>query len=370
MQKKFFINIFLVFCIILIGACSKKEKLSKEDMMWTYKEIPHHIDKKIKDNIMIDAKVTILPGFENGKADIYKIKNKMIDRKLVREILIKNKAIVNTKTEKYGKKEELTVDYHKLDNGDILSIGDEWFNYQSELLNYMSYCIRFSTGQEDNNVEEFEKNIEDFKYISLKDAEQKCVEIAENLELSIDEESYRSYRLSHETLKQEENVIMNPGLEEEYQPHPKPEWTTEDDSYYFEFLPTINGYGFVPDCYAGETERVRGVNKCYMTYNRNGIVGMSNSDVFEIESIIEEQVNLLNLDTALKEVEKNYEQVIVRGSINITEIYLGNVVLFQEQEGIYMTIPVWAFSIEEKKENESPRYFKKLIDATTGKEIY
>lgn len=108
------------------------------------------------------------------------------------------------------------------------------------------------------NREHYETVTEDFDFMSMDEAENICYELLTELGISVHRNAWEAFRLPHDVLRDEEEVIVMENLPPETQPSPKPEWTEDDDCYYFDFYPTINGNGMIPDTYVSGSEALRG----------------------------------------------------------------------------------------------------------------
>lgn len=371
MRKIIKLGFVLFICMFVICGCEKNEVKNEEEYVWGSEEIPEHIERTISENAYIDADVTVFSGFEAGKADILEINMQEVDRDLVFKVLSEGRELKEKYSEEYDNE---TVDYYDFEDRSKLSIGNTWFNYFSEFSEYIWYCCRFQDGQSGNNEEIFKQNETDFSYMSMQEAEEQCYELLEDIGLTVHEKSLKAYRLEHNTLREQEDVIVMEQLPEETQPKPKPEWTTEDDSYMFYFYPTVNGFGLIPNAYSAQSERIMGIQTHEVIYNRNGVAKIGGAqNAITVKKVLQKEVPLLNIEGALKRVSERYEQLIGEQEIWVKEVQLGYVVEQKEGGVPEKLIPVWCFRIEEKRVEagqEYTMYVCLLIDATTGEEIY
>ena len=355
--------------IVSLSGCKKKVELTEKETEWEDVEVPQHITEKINDNIMIDSDVVVTAGFEDGKADIYSISEKMVDKKKALEVLSKGRKIVSEKKEKF--EDGLEIDHYQFDNGDKLALYDDWIYYSSSLSDYLAYCIRFSDGQYGYNKDKFLECNEDFEFMTLNQANDKCLQLAKDLGISLDEKNGEKVRLPHELLKEEEDVIVMEGIPEEENPKSKEQWREEDDCYLFKYAPLIGSDALLTDVSVPDTERVRGISDFQMQYNKNGIVLLAGGEQFRIEETLKSQVPLMNLNAALEKLRLRFKEAILKDKFTITRISIGNLCMNMEDSKRYETLPVWEFHVkQEDLDTNAVSSWDIIFDATSGKEIY
>lgn len=364
--KQIVISIILMTSVFLFAGCQKKEEISKEGYMWENTEIPQTVKEEITEDITIDAKVKILPGFEDGKADILNIIENDMDRENILSVLSQGKKEFKERVEEY---ETETVYYYDFSNNVTLTIARYWVNYRSELSGYLANCMRFGNGQDGNNVEIFENNQKDLPFMKREEAQEKCYQILGTLKIGADANPLRSFSMEHALLKEQEVVLE--GMEDPNEPGaaPKASWTEADDCYYFEFLPTVSQCGVVTEAYV-DSNRIYQILPYQVIYGKNGVVQFANSGQFTAESVVESDKSLINYQTALQKIKMYYENIMTDKRLTIKEITLGYVFLFTEEENRYQAKPTWVFTVEEEdKSTGYLSYDKVVIDAVTGEEI-
>lgn len=371
MKRIMKLSLILGICTLGILGCQKKDVNDQNEYVWDNKKIPEHVKETISENIHIDADVTVLNGFERGKSDVLTVSTQEIDKDKIYTLFSEGKVIKEKEVKEYT---ETSVEYYYFVSGETLAIGEEWFNFSSELSEYMWYSCRFQDGQIGNNEEIFKKNETDFSYMTMGDAEETCYKLLQEAGISVHEESSEAYRLEHNMLREQEDVIIMEQMPEESQPKPKPEWTTEDDSYMFEFYPTVDGMGLITNAYTSESERIIGIMPYSVTYNKNGIVELANpQNTMIVDQVIEQDISLLNLEGAIKRVKERYGQVLTKNEVTIYQIQLGYVMERQGEGKADCLIPVWCFRTKETSQIDGEPYDTYscfLIDAITGEEIY
>lgn len=364
-HKQMVISLIVAISILGGAGCQKKEEVSREGYTWEHTEIPQTVKEKITEDIMIDAKVKILPGFEDGEADILNVRESAMDREKILSVLSQGEKEVKERAEEY---ETETVYYYDFSNNATLTIARYWANYRSELSGYLANCMRFGNGQDGNNVEIFENNQKDLPFMKREEAQEKCYQILEDLKIGADANPLRSFSMEH-TLLEEQEVVLE--MEDSNEPGavPKASWTEEDDCYYFEFLPTVSQCGIVVEAYV-DSNRIYPTLPYQVIYGKNGVVQFASNGQFSTEDIEEKDKALINYQTTLQKIKKYYENILADKKITIKEMTLGYILLFTEEENQYQAEPAWVFTVEEEdKSTGHLSYDKVVIDAVTGEEI-
>lgn len=368
MEKvKIAIGFILAMSVFLFAGCQKKEEVSREGYTWEDTEIPQTVKEKIKENIAIDAKVRVLPGFEDGKADVLNIVNCVMDKENIFAVLSQGRKEFEEWAEEY---ETETVYHYDFSDNSKLAIGKHWMNYWSELSEHLDKCIRLGKNQMDNNTAVFQSASKDLPFMTREEAQKNCYQILSELKREVYAEPFRSFSLEH-TLLQEQEIVFDMGDQDSTEPSvvPKESWTEEDDCYYFEFLPMVEKCGIVPDVYV-QSEKIYPMLPYEVIYGKNGVVKFRESGQFEVEKVLEQEKPLLNYETALQKIKNYYENVMTDKSLTVKEIYLGYVFLFEDKEYRYQAEPVWVFKTENKNISTGYIFYENVvIDAVTGEEI-
>lgn len=369
-MKKRILGLAAAFSLIcVLSGCEKKEVQTAENYNWNIESVPEYMTEPLADNIQIDAKVRILSGFEDGKADIMHVCEKEIDMDKVFQKLGKGKAVTEQNVEHYEDGD--IKDYLFSDNARLFA-AKNYFHYQTELSEYLYYCLRLGQGMPESNHKRYKEITEDFDYMSMEDAENVCYELLTDMGIAVHPDAWEAYRLPHDVLQEEEEVLVMEQMPPETQPKPKPEWTEEDDSYYFAFYPTIEGNGMIPDTYVSGSEALRGFQAVTVIYNSAGVVQAHTDDAgFKVTDIIEKDVSLMNYETVIENIYERYKNVITDTMMTATDITLGYVLLREETENQYTAMPAWSVSIVYEDPQMETTYSEEILfNAVTGEEIY
>lgn len=360
----------ITFMVMSVCGCQKNNSVEMDikDYEWSDQEIPEHIERKMGDKLVVDADIMVLKGFEDGKADVLKVEREEIDSKLIAKVMIPQEDVVDKKEvelEAPAFHEEYT-----LKDNTMVFIDEDGFLYTTELNAYISHCIRFGPFYGDEGNKKKFENIEDFEYMSMEDAKQRCIDLYTEMNIPIDNDVKYSTRLAHNVLKEEEiDYSLIEGIEGlEGLPEVKPEWTEEDDSYYFEFCSMVDGCGIIPDLV---NERIYCPVVLTAIVNKDGIVGMSGESGWEVKERIDKGQALLNLDALLEKIAKRYENIIIEEPLVVKEIQLGYAGMRGENGEIKEVTmrPVWSYIIEQKKEYMGIERQMYAFDAITGEEL-
>ncbi len=377
MRKKGYILSLLLLGVLCAGGCQRKNEVTEpnDGSDWSAEDMPpEHISETVNENFMIDADICILPGFEQGTADILRVGADALDWEKATETLTENNKVESEKRETYA--DGTTSLRYVLSNGDRLYLSDDFVSYSSRLSEYIFYCTRLAYGQVGENREVFESAKEDFAYCSIGEAEKTVADILERIGLSIVKDSRYSLRLPHELLEQEEEPIIMEGLPDEYNPKPKESWSSKDDCYYFEYDYMINGCGILSNVWTVVSERIYTPQAVKVILNHDGIVSMGADSSWVYKETVEKKQSLIDFQTAIDKVKKKYEQVIMEDLLEVKEIELGYVGVKEDAEDDWiehmMAIPAWVFRIRKTSQmhgQDITSSYLIILDAVTGQEI-
>ncbi len=377
MRKKGYILSLLLLGVLCAGGCQRKNEVTEphDGSGWSAKDMPpEHISETVNENFMIDADVCILPGFEQGTADILRVGADTLDWEKATETLTENNKVESEKRETYA--DGTTSLRYVLGNGDRLYLSDDFVSYSSRLSEYIFYCTRLAYGQVGENREVFESAKEDFAYCSMGEAEKTAADMLERIGLSIVKDSRYSLRLPHELLEQEEEPIIMEGLPDEYNPKPKESWSSKDDCYYFEYDYMINGCGILSNVWTVVSERIYTPQAVKVILNHDGIVSMGADSSWVYKETVEKKQSLIDFQTAIDKVKKKYEQVIMEDLLEVKEIELGYVGVKEDAEDDWIehmtAIPAWVFRIRKTSQmhgQDITSSYLIILDAVTGQEI-
>lgn len=368
MKKKMVCILLVTICLFGLGGCAKKDEIVQEESNWDISKVPSHIQEDINENLKIDADVRIGDGFETGKADIFQVADKKLDTKKAEKLLLEGKTVDKKEVNEY--EEGTQTDYILMGEDEVrVSISDNWFYYGGKLAESIGYSFRHEYAENDGNINEYLKREQDFPFMSMEEAEKKYLTLMNELGGEWSENCLYSFRLDHETLKKEEKIVVMDMLPEEEQSKPRESWTEKEDSYYFEFVPVVEGYEFIADYDIPDSEKYRGITNCIVICNADGLVEAVRGDVFEVRKRLEEQKNLLEFDVVLEKLREKYSKVILQDHLNIVEIRLGNICKREKEKGIYETVPVWDFKVV-ATDGETTWGYDIVVDAITGEELH
>lgn len=377
MRKKGYILSLLLLCVLCAGGCQRKNEVTESQDIsgWSVKEMPpEHISETVNENFIIDANVCVLPGFEQGIADILSVGVDTLDWKAATEVLSENNKVENEKREEYADGTQSL--FYELSNGDHLYLFDDFVSYSSQLSEYIFYCTRLAYGQVGENREVFESAKEDFDYCSMEEAEKTVTDMLERMGISVVKDSRYSLRLPHALLEQEEEPLVMEGRPDEYNPKPKESWNSKDDCYYFEFCHMVNGCGIIPEVWTVVSERIYTPQAVKVVLNNDGVVSMGADSSWVYKETVEKNQSLIDFQTAINKVKKKYEQVIMENLLEVKEIELGYVGIRENAEDDWLehmtATPAWVFRIKETTQmygEDITSSYLIVLDAVTGQEI-
>ena len=270
--------------------------------------------------------------------------------------------IISYDTEKAKKVFGNALDTEALESneeGKILSVDQSGLNCVSKLGSY--YINSVDTDSEEGNLEKYSTDT-DLEFMSRQQAYEDIMTTLNELGVSVGECEYTCYALDVETLKQEESVIDSEGNQDAASL--KPEWTKEDEGYYFAIRQKVQGiieyhpYGNVFAKLSEENAPIQ------VYYSKNGIERIVIEKVFTFTQG-EKTINLQPFDTILETVAGRYNDIITDATYQVKEggLYYKTATFGKEM------MPVWVFQIEEHTEDGEVYAINLVVDAQTGKEI-
>lgn len=374
-KKRKMVCALLLLSVLGFSGCQKEQRkaeVSKSDFL--DQEIPDHVSEEVSKNFIIDADVHILRGFEDGMADVLRVKMIPFDQKQVISVFAADHPVAEEKSNSYMDGSSDTTYF--FENGDQVYVSDDFLSYQTELSGYLNYSARLSYGQAGENRDLFAAVKEDFSYSSIDAAEKNCYEMLKKVGVPVLEKSKCRFRLKHQLLEAEEEPLVMVGLPDEYNPKPKEKWTEEDDCYYFEFYQMIDGCGIIPDVYLPMGERIYSASVMRVICNQAGIVQLSMSNGWDCSEILEKDKPLVGFGEALDTIKKKYEKVVSKEMLELIEIELGYTGFRESAEENWIEqmvfSPIWLFRVKKTETIEGDEFttvYNVAIDAVTGEEI-
>ena len=209
-------------------------------------------------------------------------------------------------------------------------------------------------------------------------------------------DEYTCYTIEHETMSrvaqeyrnkmtqqaQEAGVLNEDGTsmteDEVMAGFPDPNYTENDDCYYFKIFASVNGFpitwvengivengGFMPG------------SMITAIYSKDGIVSLNCSYIYQMKSE-KEAVSGLDLEEAISALDIKYNSVIPDGKYEVEDIYFEYVPISEGDSISVKLIPAWRFQMKHTvevskadgdKSHAVDLYEYVLINAVTGKEI-
>ncbi|MBO5303505.1 MAG: hypothetical protein J6A92_05590 [Lachnospiraceae bacterium] len=190
------------------------------------------------------------------------------------------------------------------------------------------------------------------------------------LEMGIDTEHTQctSYAMDLETMKTQENILMQENAMETSDKNPK--WDKLQEGYYFFMRQTFQGL----PVYA-ITDVNRGIwdnpadSPLQIFYNSQGVAGISILNYFKMEKS-EEKMQLASFDKIVDTIEEKYEDIINANKLTVKRMELVEFPVYKK-DGIYQMQPIWMCYLQvtdENGNNPETLYIQMPVYADTAKE--
>ncbi len=203
-------------------------------------------------------------------------------------------------------------------------------------------------------------------FMSTDSAWSELNEIFDRMEVSLGKEPFfKHYALDYQTLASQEYVMDMDGNIDRSQY--KPEWTVEDEGYYFCIWQTYNGIK-IHTPYSDMIKKYADFNApVQVMLSANGLEYLSLGRTFLIDpkESIEE---LVSLDTVADVVIKKYSMILTDAIYTIDRMELCYYPV-QDREGNYELKCVWIISFTEEPTLTATGRFQMMVDAVSGEEL-
>ena len=192
-------------------------------------------------------------------------------------------------------------------------------------------------------------------------------EIFDRMQVSLGEDpSFKHYALDYQTLASQEYVMDMDGNIDRSQY--KPEWTVEDEGYYFCIWQTYNGIK-IHTPYSDMIKKYADFNApVQVMLSANGLEYLSLGRTFLIDPK-ESTEELVSLDTVADVVIKKYSMILTDATYTVDRMELCYYPV-EESEGNYELKCVWIMDITEEPTLTATGRFQLIVDAVSGKELF
>lgn len=352
---KFIVSLLLsLSAALLIAGCGKPktsdqempgQEMSGQEMtemeLDTIQEIeslfPGEIQEEMSDKIHVNANCEYPEGGETG----FGIKavlgtEQFWDRQeQIVNLLIKSKESVTEEMVDYGKQKEKR--YFSAGQTERLSISTYgYLDYKNiEQYSYLSNVLYSDIRFDDYNGDVYLSN-PDHAFMTKTEAWEKVLDILHRLGVEVSD-NYTCYVMDYVNMEKEEAIAIARAQEYgEKVPKAKPEWTEEDNCYYFKTSVSWNDYPLLPS-YVGE-----GIDEQNVTaiYSKDGLVALLINGYYFLES--QNEFTLKSPYEVLGKVQGFLENIISDNDYYVQQISLCQKVLDIDVERQKADIvPVW-----------------------------
>ena len=243
-----------------------------------------------------------------------------------------------------------------------LNLHEDGTNYMSAFyLNYITHSFDLEGREEKYSTEA------QLSFMSTDSAWSKINGMFDRMQVTLGEDPFfKHYALDYQTLASEEYVMDMDGNIDRSQY--KPEWTIEDEGYYFCIWQTCNGIKI----HSPESQMI----KKYADFNApvqvmisaNGLEYLSLSRTYLIDPK-ESTEELADLDAVADVVIKKYSMILTDAAYTIDRMELCYYPV-QDSEGNYELKCVWIMEITEEPTLTATGRFQIMVDAVSGEELF
>ena len=241
-----------------------------------------------------------------------------------------------------------------------VSLYDYGASYISILYPYIAHSFDLE-GKEGNYSTEAQ-----LSFMSTDSAWSELNEIFDRMQVSLGEDpSFKHYALDYQTLASQEYVMDMDGNIDRSQY--KPEWTVEDEGYYFCIWQTYNGIK-IHTPYSDMIKKYADFNApVQVMLSANGLEYLSLGRTFLIDPK-ESTEELVSLDTVADVVIKKYSMILTDATYTVDRMELCYYPV-EESEGNYELKCVWIMDITEEPTLTATGRFQMMVDAVSGEEL-
>lgn len=394
MKKSVILTPFIILAAVLFAACSNGKTESTPSSgetasaVYTESQTDGMVSKKLSSGVVVNAKVLIPDNVDFSQLRSYSSSLKKLDISAAKDTLLATESNV-TKSEFVTEEDpfkEFVYTMYQTENGDLLAGQGNILNYcSSNQPNVESYL--FLEHSHEYNADKFLTDRE-FTFGSKQSCFEEIKNVLANLGIEVTD-SYICYSVDHTTLTEaalqtradilEKAREFDPQTaEDELLEYPNPNYTEDDDCYYFKIFATAGGLpithsengifangGFTPGSIINAI------------YSKDGIVKLYCSNIYEITGVTSTKEGM-NLDAAIQMLDDKYNSIIIDGEYQVQEIAFEYVPVSDGGGLAAELVPAWRFQIKHtvavsgkgtEETSSVDLYDYVLLNAVTGKEI-
>lgn len=360
--------ICLVFCILLLAACGKREPTGGTA------ETPDHIYREVSDTLLIDCE--IVNGPDDRMPKVYEAQIQHFSEEQILQFLEWNHASVVSKEDTgimfYWDCEDGS--YFSLDHNDEERSPYCYVGYTNPKMSQLFSAYPFSANKFDAEMivnpsvnDMFTEQL-DLPFMSRVEAEREVRSALgllglHNLRL------YETLCIPHEKMMELDELMLespwNEFLPPDWSP-PEHIWTEEDDCYRFEYFATVDGYDLSYRSRVTATTAYVGAS-VVVDYTPIGIVKLRISGMMEPLQEMEEMETTTTAMQAIDLVTELYENKIANSLRTISDAQM--VYVYEQNGSGWLLRPVWEITICQTIEAPYSYTERRIvrIDAVSGK---
>lgn len=369
MKNKFFIML-IVLLLFVCSACNSQNKDTTEKKISAQAlgNESKHIQKELEPNFNVDADVIVPANVSN--INVLSVTPMTFDSEkgmAFRKKLIGDSKIIQN---------DDSAMFQKTSDGKEILFQENNIHFTTQKYQYIKQVFRFLPNDIDYNAEQYKQNT-DLSFMPYKSAVN---EVMKNLTL-LGISTYDKvdiFALDYQTMKAQEKVMKDNGKLTDPRNGTiklKDSWSSEDDCYFIILRSQIDNIPVYPYTHGYvENNTVIPSEYIYVCYSKSGIEYLSIMYPYERKSIDQQNVEIFSAETALKTVQKRYNNIILTDPTTITTIELYYVpTLINESRTVFSMIPAWNFIVKQQiKTGDGKKHMISnhvIINAITGEEI-
>ena len=353
------------------------------------------IQRELSSGVVLNAEVSIPENIDFTKLPTYEGELQRLDVEPLVDLLFSGdtsvtKSEVETKESRFP---DAVSTLYESGDGSILSSIEDVFSFQSAKCPQIESYLWLEPSAEYNG-DAFLTG-KDLSFGSQQECFQKIRDILRQLDIAVTDE-YTCYTIDHETMSrvaqeyrnkitkqvQETGVLNEDGTsmteDEVMEGYPDPNYTEEDDCYYFKLFASVNGFPITP-VENGIVENGGFMPGSMITaiYSKDGVVSLNCSYIYQAKGE-KNAVSGFDLEDAISALDNKYNSIIPDGKYDVEAIYFEYVPISVGDNISVELTPAWRFQMKHtvevsKSDGDKSRavdlYEYVLINAVTGKEI-
>ncbi|MEH2945734.1 hypothetical protein [Sporofaciens sp. JLR.KK001] len=377
---KLYFTVFMTIC--LCSACGKPQETTEDPSHKTIGsdnwkqtgetsesvetvsiQIPETYERT-EENVYFKADIICPDEIRKGSVKIPKISLQLINEEKVIDEIYKNISIDKDEVKEYPGDDGEVLKVRYLTGPEIQSLSVYSFGADYTTAFYRDYIGHSFDleGREGHYSTEAQ-----LSFMSTDSARSEIEGMFDRMEVSLGEDPFfKHYALDYQTLAAQEYVMDMDGNIDRSQY--KPEWTMEDEGYYFCIWQTYNGIK-VHTPYSDMIKKYADFNApVQVMISANGLEYLSLGRTFLIDPK-ESTEKLASLDAVADVVIKKYSMILTDATYTIDRMELCYYPV-EDSEGNYELKCVWIMDITEEPTLTATGRFQLMVDAVSGEELF